>query len=513
LKFNIKAYIFFTSPPEKEDIEKAIEEIYKKISSRKNGEETKIIEMKFLNEKIFLNIVSGKKYRAHSFLLMIRNKIAKELEKKKIGIREIKIEKAEAWIEIKQKPLEEINMPFVEKIDFNENIAHIVFSKIDEKALERNYIDRIVQLLEKKILAQYITGKAVLSKTIKESPKRLDKYSFKKDFTEELIKIGWIKEFPARGIWQYMPPYTALIRAIEAAFIENIVKQMGFKEMLFPKLIPLEVHMRKGQLTGIPNEMFWVCPPKSREKKIFEYFSDYVEITREIPKEELMKCLDTPIAALSYAQCEPWYEIFRGEIIDIDNGPWLFFDRFGPTWRYEAGGLKGIERLTEFYRMELTWIGKPEDVTRIRDELLNRAEKFVDNIMDIEYRIEATTPVYLEHSLELEEEKKEIVKTYEIVGVLPYGTLSRPEEKELELSNFSVHLDFYAKRYNWKERKNRDIWSGCSGIGLSRYAYMFIARWGINFEDWPYEIKKYIGEKLPETIFMITWPKQKDSEN
>jgi hypothetical protein len=42
---------------------------------------------------------------------------------------------------------------------------------------------------------------------------------------------------------------------------------------------------------------------------------------------------------------------------------------------------------------------------------------------------------------------------------------------------------------------------------------MFIARWGINFEDWPYEIKKYIGEKLPETIFMITWPKQKNSEN
>jgi len=159
--------------------------------------------------------------------------------------------------------------------------------------------------------------------------------------------------------------------------------------------------------------------------------------------------------------------------------------------------------------MELTWIGKPEDVTKIRDELLNRAEKFVDSIMDIEYRIEATTPVYLEHSLELEEEKKEIVKTYEIVGVLPYGTLSRPEEKELELSNFSVHLDFYAKRYNWKERKNRDVWSGCSGIGLSRYAYMFLARWGINFEDWPHEIKKYIGEKLPETIFMITWPKHK----
>ncbi|MEM2929016.1 MAG: hypothetical protein QXP60_08635, partial [Nitrososphaerota archaeon] len=222
MKFNIEAYIIFTSPPEKKDIEKAIEEIYKKISSRKNGEETKIINMKFLNEKIFLNIVSGKKYRAHSFLLMIRNKIAKELEKKKIGIREIKIEKAEAWIEIKQKPLEEINIPFVEKIDFNENIAHILFSNIDEKALEKNYIDRIVQLLEKKILAQYITGKAALSKTIKESSKRLDKYSFKKDFTDELIKIGWIKEFPARGIWQYMPPYTALVRAIEAAFIENI---------------------------------------------------------------------------------------------------------------------------------------------------------------------------------------------------------------------------------------------------------------------------------------------------
>ena len=90
-----------------------------------------------------------------------------------------------------------------------------------------------------------------------------------------------------------------------------------------------------------------------------------------------------------------------------------------------------------------------------------------------------------------------------------FGTINRPEEKELEISNFSVHTDFYAKRFGWKEKSERTIWSGCSGIGPFRWAYVFLARWGFNFDEWPEQIKEIIKKlygKMPEVPKLVSWP-------
>jgi len=243
---------------------------------------------------------------------------------------------------------------------------------------------------------------------------------------------------------------------------------------------------------------------------VFEEISDYIEVTGgEVPENLLMKKLGPPIATLAYAQCESWYEIFRGEILDLDELPWKFIDRFGPTWRYEAGGLKGLERFTEFFRIEFTWIGSTVDVTKIRDEVLSRTLDLVNKTMNLDWRVDAVAPVYLEHAGPGKEEEEEIVKTYDLTVMLPFGTINRTEKKELEISNFSVHTDFYAKRFGWKEKNGRTIWSGCSGIGPFRWAYVFLARWGFNFDEWPEEIKEIIKKKygkMPEIPKLVSWP-------
>jgi seryl-tRNA synthetase len=486
----------------------------KGVPKGKESEGTTIAAHQIKPEGILLSLNSGRYVRVHTGIMRLNNELTTFLGKQyQLGVRAIKIQRFEIDTELEQTPLEPIKLPFTKKIDFADNKAHLILNPtdIDETALKKNYVDKLLNRLYEKIRAQNIAaGKAAFSTTIKRSEKRLDKYVIKKDPTEEVIRRGWVKEFPGAGVWTILPPYTALIRAIEQLVIDKVIKPMGFVETIFPRLIPLEVERKKGHL-AIPNELFWVCPPTSRNPKDFEEYVDYVEITGDPAPDQLQTMLRPPMFGLSYAQCEPFYQIFEKEIVDIDDlekNPILFFDKNGPTWRWEGGGLKGLERLNEFHRIEFTYMSTPKKTIEIRDEILKRSEEIIDSIFDLEYRIDKTTAVYLEHAGAAErEETEKFVKTYDLTAILPFETSSRPEA-ELEISSYHVHTDFYAQRFMFKDKAGKDVWTGCVGIGPSRWAYVFVIRYGFEFENWPKDIKKYIGEELPKTPQLVTWPKK-----
>jgi seryl-tRNA synthetase len=288
------------------------------------------------------------------------------------------------------------------------------------------------------------------------------------------------------------------MHAIEELVIEKVAKTLDFTEVYLPKIIPLDSQRKKGQLAGIPNEIWWVCPPRSRDSAEWEEFTDYVKITEKNAPEKLFQNLEKPVFSLAYAQCEPFYDLWEGKVIDCEKLPVKFIDRFGPTWRYESGGLKGLERLTEFKRIEFVWLSSPNEVIKIRDKVRDKSLEIIDKVFNLEWRLDATTAIYLEHAGEkVTKDEKEYVRTYDLTALLPFETASRPE-KELEIASFHVHEDYYAKNFHWKEKKDRPLWSGCAGVSPTRWAYVFILRHGLNFDDWPKEIKKYIGDKLPE---------------
>lgn len=463
----------------------------------KGGEGPKVVSYSIVGNSISVELVSGRYVRCHDAILRINKHLSRVLGKElHIGIRSIEIKNYEIWYELEQEPLREITLPFTQKIEFEGKTAHIVLKDLDQEALENNYVDRLLRRLEEKVKQQYVGGKAEFVNTVQRSEPRLKKYRFREDPTETLVKRNWVKH-AGSGVWTILPPYAALWRAVENLVFDKIARPLGFQEILLPKIISLDIQKRKGQLSGIPNEIWWICPPKTRDPEEWEEFTDYVRITGRNMPEKLMENLGSPEFSLAYAQCEPFYDIWRGRVIDRDELPLKFIDNYGPTWRYESGGLKGLERLNEFKRMELAWIASPEDTIKIRDEVRDLSVEIIDKIFDLEWRVDATTAIYLEHGGELiEEEDREYVRTYDLTVLLPFETVSRPE-KELEIASFHVHEDFYAKNFHWKERKNRPLWSGCTGISPTRWAYVFLLRYGFDYEDWPEEIKKYIGDTLP----------------
>lgn len=50
-----------------------------------------------------------------------------------------------------------------------------------------------------------------------------------------------------------------------------------------------------------------------------------------------------------------------------------------------------------------------------------------------------------------------------------------------------------------KHQSNQGLWSGCSGIGLERWASAFYTQKGFDPEKWPEAFRDIVG-KLPEEI-------------
>ncbi len=463
-----------------------------------DGEEgAKLASYSVVGNRIAVELVSGRYVRCHEAVLRINKYLSPILGRAlKIGIRTIEVKSYEVWYELEEEPQEKITLPFVESLEIDGKNVHLVLKDLDQEALEKNYVDRLLKRLDEKIKQQQMSGKAGFVNTVETSELRLDKYKLKEDPTETLVKRDWVRH-AGSGVWTILPAYTALWRAIEKLVFDVIAEPLGFQEILLPKIISLDIQKRKGQLGGIPNEIWWVCPPKTRDPREWEEFTDLVKITGEKHSAKLMANLGDPEYSLAYAQCEPFYDLWRGKVIDREKLPLKFIDNYGPTWRYESGGLKGLERLNEFKRMELVWIGSPEDAIEIRDKVRDLSVKIIDEIFDLEWRVDATTAIYLEHGgSAMADEDREYVRTYDLTIPLPFETASRPE-KELEIASFHVHEDFYAKNFSWKERKNRTLWSGCTGISPTRWAYVFLLRHGFDYDSWPKEIRRYIGESLP----------------
>lgn len=499
------------------EIEKFLSDVYNKVFLKgapqgREEEGARLTAWRVDGNRFYVEIESGRYVRAHVALIRLRNVLAEFFGSKfGVGVRSCRALEYVLEFELEKEPIEPVSVLFTRDVKFDGKKVIVSLEELDDAALEKNYPDRIINRIREKVSRQYISGKKEFTRTVRRRVKGFERYRLSEDPTDVAIRLGWVKEYPAAGVWQIMPPMAALIRAMETLIIDRVAKPLGFQEVMLPRLIPLEVEYRKGHF-GIANEIIWACPPISRDPKDFEDIMDYVEITGGPPPPEMLKeKLRPPMYGLSYAQCEPFYEMFHKEIVDLDvleKEPIMFFDRNGPTYRWESGGIRGLERLNEFHRIEFVFLSTPEKCVEIRDGILEKTEKLVDEVLDLDYRVDATTAVYLEHAGKSSEDEGDggLVKTYDLNVLLPFQTKSRPEA-ELEIASFHVHTDFYAKRFSFKDKKKRTVFTGCAGLGPSRFAYVFLVRYGFNFEEWPAEVKKYIGDRLPEPPRMLTWPK------
>jgi len=495
MKFDLKAGFTFSS-----DINSIKKDVEVSISNFNNillGKD-KIVEIIVNNIQknlMFINIVSEGSFRPHNALLQLKNTLSKEFGKKhKIGIRDIKIESYIINFELEKKPLNEVKIPFAD-IKIKDKNVTIIIENVDEEFLQRNYIDRMISLVKEKVENQYYEGKEEFWKLIWKSEEKTPIWS--KDPTEEMTKLGWLKQGPTKGKWFYRPQSTAIMKTMEKIAIEEVLKPLGFQEIIESNIVNFDIWLKTGHMEGMPGEFYYVSEPVSRDVERWERFVDLTKITKEVPFDELQKNISTPTAGICYAQCPLIYWSFKGKTISEKSLPVLVYDNTAVSGRYESGGRHGIERVDEFHRIEPVYIGTKEQLLDLREKMLECYKHVFNNIFDLEWRMAWVTPWYMQQAGKIGDESTQDTGTIDFEAYMPYRG-DRKKSEWLEFQNLSILGDKYIKAFNIKSQKS-ELWSGCSGIGLERWTTAFLAQKGIDPDKWPEGFKKYLS-KLPKGI-------------
>ncbi|MFI5415706.1 MAG: serine--tRNA ligase, partial [Candidatus Lutacidiplasmatales archaeon] len=326
---------------------------------------------------------------------------------------------------------------------------------------------------------------------LQQSPRK--EHTFREDPTEAMIQRHWVRNGPTKGKWFLGPRATHVLRAIRSIARTEVLDPLGFQEVVQPHHDSFDILLKTGHLEGLPGEFYYVAEPRTRDPKEWERFTDLVKITRQVPPEELAKLVGPPSAISCYAQCPTIYWWLSGRTLAERTLPVKVYDKTAISNRYESGGRHGLERVDEFHRIEPVYLGTPEQLLALREELMARYTRVFDEILQLEWRTAWVTPFYMQQSggVGVEDATERIKGTIDFEAYLPYrGT--REDSEWLEFQNLSIVGEKYTKAFTIRPQKGT-LWSGCSGIGLERWTTAFLAQKGLDPEGWPAAFREFAG--------------------
>lgn len=492
LHFTLKVALRTSSDvtPAREMIGEYLEEANRTIlvKGASDGYGAQVVEWAIEGNKIDLVVESGRYVRAHDALMRIRKPLAAKLGKDfRIGLRAIEVESFIITMPA-EKPLKQLKIPYVKSIDYEDGAIQLSLD-VGESEIENRVPDRILTLMEDKIQQQSYGGKAEHWQVLWQSEKK--EHKFFEDPTQAMVKEGWLKRGASRGQWIHGPQSTQMFRAFEKIVLEELLGPLGYREMIFPKLVPWEVWQRSGHAKGVYPEIYYVCPPKTRDPDYWEEVSDYYKVTHEVPTALIKEKIGEPIGGMCYAQCPPFWVYLQGETIPTDEFPIKVFDRSGTSHRYESGGIHGMERVDEFHRIEVVWLGTKDQVLECAKELHERYMHIFNEILELEWRKAWVTPWFMAQEGLTGVAAQSEAGTTDYEAVLPY----RGENGEwLEFQNVSVNGTKYPSGFNVKCQSGEELWSGCSGVGLERWASAFFAQKGLDPANWPEGFSRRVGQ-------------------
>ena len=458
-----------------------------------DGQGAHLTTWKLEGNRIDLVIDSDRFVRAHDALLRLRRPLSELLGKQfRIGVRGLDVSRFDIEVESERSIAHKI--PYVREIRHENGRLFLSLDvgpegSLGQSEIENRIPDRIISLLEEKL--QTYGGKTEHWELLWESPAREPK--FNRDPTDEMQKVGWIKHGSSRGQWIYGPQATAVFRAFERIVLEEILRPLAYREMIFPKLDTWDVWKKSGHAQGVYPEIYFVCPPKTRDPAFWEEVMDYYKVTHEVPLELVKEKIDVPIGGMCYAQCPTFWGFLQGMTLPNEELPICVFDRSGTSHRYESGGIHGIERVDEFHRIEIVWLGTKEQVLAEKEKLTACYKHIFEDILELTWRTAWVTPWFMAQEGKTGLSEMTGAGTVDYEAVLPYNG------NWIEFQNLSVNGEKYPKGFTVKAQSGEALWSGCSGVGLERWASAFLSQKGLEPENWPEAFRKYFGE-MPKGI-------------
>ncbi|MFC1690658.1 aminoacyl--tRNA ligase-related protein [Nanoarchaeota archaeon] len=275
--------------------------------------------------------------------------------------------------------------------------------------------------------------------------------NFSNSFSGDVGKIAeekeWLKEV-SPGVFLYRQEITGIFTKLRELFEKEVVYPMEFGEMVFSRLLLPQTLADFGCIKYTPELLF--------------------EATR-----------GSTTRILDPVQCAPLYEAIRGQTLNYL--PLLVYEPgIEPTFRNEKEEeLDSFFKAKEFRRLELIYIGTPDQVRETRRTVEKYVLSYLTNL-EINWRTTVGEPCCgFPETLDKykKAQKPDEIPIHDIEVWLPH------KEEWREIAGCGIEYDRLVKAFNVGPDQN--LWSGCTGLGLNRLAYAFLAQHGFDKENWP----------------------------
>ncbi|MFA6888497.1 MAG: aminoacyl--tRNA ligase-related protein [Candidatus Woesearchaeota archaeon] len=260
------------------------------------------------------------------------------------------------------------------------------------------------------------------------------------------------------GHYVLLPKATTLLRRLDNILETILAQNIGFEEVILPKMAPVETFQKAGILGRWDSYLLSVTPYSTTQGISEQYILD-------------------PL------QCTAFYQYHAGKSIDVSEKPLLWYDHSGPTYRNEnVPRLRAGIRQREFHRAEFMYLGSPEQVTATRKKCLSALENLCDDLK-LQYRIVVGAGCY--------ECNPEENSSNDIIPILDLEIFCPTESKNqwLEVAGCSILETTVTSRFSIKNSNNESVWSGCVGIGLERFVYALLSTHGTDKKYWPKQLQ------------------------
>ena len=157
MKFELKAEYELTKGLDKKLLDPLVAEANKTIMVKgaPKGKGAKISSSSSSGKTLSVSIESDTYVRAHDAALRLKKLIGEKLGREHhVGVRGLKIKQYKIQLDVAKAPSSPMKLPLTDSISFKGKTCTISFKDIDEAFLQKNYIDRVLKLVEEKIRAR-----------------------------------------------------------------------------------------------------------------------------------------------------------------------------------------------------------------------------------------------------------------------------------------------------------------------------------------------------------------------
>ncbi|MEC0228588.1 class-II aminoacyl-tRNA synthetase family protein [Paenibacillus alba] len=297
------------------------------------------------------------------------------------------------------------------------------------------------------------------------------------DIIAELVERKAIKVLEP-GLFIFREPFSSLMRFLDYSFVTKIAKRFeGMQEESYPAVIHSHTLNKTNHFTSFPEHIHFVTHLRE-DLDVIESFSQSIREAGGWNAEQPL-ALDNnmvkPNFMMNPSTCYHCYEGLENETLEGDG---IVVTAIAKCHRFESKNHSDFGRLLDFSMREIIFVGKPDFVKENRLKSIEYLKELavewqVDSMMEIANDPFFTNDFQVKASFQRNQEMK-----YELRLAIPHA------KKSIACSSVNFHSNTFGNAFNIKMGKRNAV-TGCVGFGIERWAFAFLAQYGLDEQQWP----------------------------